>query len=77
MATSFLTVARFDIWEVHKFVKTEAEASVLAVRAGTDLTCGGEYATLLDAVKQRLVTEAEIDTMLKRPDDRAVSARHV
>ena len=55
-----------DIWEGHKFVKTEAEASVLAVRAGTDLTCGGEYSTLIQAVKQGLIAEAEIDTSLKR-----------
>src|SRR6185369_17852799 len=55
-----------DIWEGHKFVKTETEASVLAVRAGTDLTCGGEYATLVDAVKRGLITEVEIDTAVKR-----------
>ena len=55
-----------DIWEGHKTVKTEAEASALAVRAGTDLTCGGEYVTLIDAVKNGLITEAEIDKSLKR-----------
>ncbi|HEU4869748.1 MAG TPA: glycoside hydrolase family 3 C-terminal domain-containing protein [Pyrinomonadaceae bacterium] len=55
-----------DIWEGHKFVKSEAEASALAVRAGTDLTCGGEYVTLLDAVKKGLITETEIDISLKR-----------
>jgi len=55
-----------DIWEGHKFVKTEAEASALAVRAGTDLTCGKEYVSLPQAVKQGLITEAEIDTSLKR-----------
>src|ERR1044072_5643070 len=54
------------IWEGHKVVKTEAEASAVAVRAGTDLTCGNEYVKLLDAVKQGLITEAEIDTALKR-----------
>ena len=55
-----------DIWEYHKFVKTQAEASALAIRAGTDLACGGEYVSLIEAVKQGLVTEAEIDTSLKR-----------
>jgi len=55
-----------DIWEGHKFAKSEAEASALAVRAGTDLTCGGEYKSLIQAVKQGLITEAEIDTALKR-----------
>jgi beta-glucosidase len=55
-----------DIWEGHKFVKTETEASALAVRAGTDLTCGGEYVTLVDAVKRGLISEAEIDKAVKR-----------
>jgi beta-glucosidase len=58
--------AIYDISHFHKFVKTEAEASALAVRAGTDLTCGGEYKSLVEAVKQGLITEAEIDTSLKR-----------
>ena len=55
-----------DIWAGHKFARNEAEASALGVRAGTDLTCGGEYASLIQAVKQGLITEAEIDTALKR-----------
>ena len=55
-----------DIWKGHKFAKTEAEASALAVRSGTDLTCGGEYVSLIQAVKQGLITEAEIDTAVKR-----------
>ena len=58
--------AIYDIWKFHKFAKTETEASVLAVRAGTDLTCGSEYATLVDAVKHGLISEAEIDTAVKR-----------
>ena len=55
-----------DIWEYHKFVKTEAESSALAVRAGTDLTCGNEYVKLLEAIQKGLITEAEIDKSLKR-----------
>jgi len=55
-----------DIWKGHKFARTEAEASALAVRAGTDLTCGGEYVSLIQAVKQGLISEAEIDTAVKR-----------
>jgi|RhiMethySRZTD1v2_1073278.scaffolds.fasta_scaffold08359_3 Beta-glucosidase-related glycosidases len=58
--------AVYDIWHGHKFVKTEADASALAVKAGTDLTCGTEYASLVQAVKNGLITEAEIDTSLKR-----------
>jgi beta-glucosidase len=58
--------AIYDIYQFHKFVKTEREASALAVRAGTDLTCGGEYKSLIEAIKQGFITEAEIDTSLKR-----------
>jgi beta-glucosidase len=43
-----------------------AEASAIAVKAGTDLTCGGEYKSLLQAVKNGLITEAEIDVAVKR-----------
>jgi len=34
--------------------------AVAAVKAGTDLTCGGEYKSLLDEVKAGHITEAEI-----------------
>src|ERR671932_1101785 len=36
-----------DIWKGHKFKPTEAEASAVAVRVGTDLTCGREYRSLV------------------------------
>jgi beta-glucosidase len=55
-----------DIWKGHRFAKSEAEASALAVKAGTDLACGSEYASLIQAVKNNLISEAEIDTALKR-----------
>jgi beta-glucosidase len=58
--------AIYDIWKFHKFVPTELEASVLGVRAGTDLTCGNEYTTLIEAVKRGSISEAEIDTAVKR-----------
>ena len=58
--------AIYDIWKFHKFVPTEMEASVLGVKAGTDLTCGNEYTTLIQAVKQGSISEAEIDTAAKR-----------
>ena len=32
-----------DIFRSHKYVATQGAASVAAVKAGTDLTCGGEY----------------------------------
>lgn len=55
-----------DIWKGHRFSKSEAEASALAVKAGTDLACGREYSALIQAVKQGLISEAEIDVSLKR-----------
>ena len=58
--------AIYDIWKFHKYVPTEKEASVLGVKAGTDLTCGDEYKTLVEAVKEGLITEAELDTSVKR-----------
>jgi beta-glucosidase len=58
--------AIYDIWKFHKVVPTEMEASVLGVRGGTDLTCGTEYPTLVQAVKQGLISEGEIDTAVKR-----------
>jgi beta-glucosidase len=55
-----------DIWKGHGFAKSEAEASALAVKAGTDLACGSEYKSLVQAVKDKLISEAEIDTALGR-----------
>jgi beta-glucosidase len=55
-----------DIYLRHKYVKTEAEASAMAVKAGTDLTCGREYRSLVQAVKDGLISEREIDTAVKR-----------
>src|ERR1700752_657876 len=55
-----------DIYLKHQYVKTEAEASALAVKAGTDLTCGREYRSLIQAVKDGLISEQEIDVAVKR-----------
>jgi beta-glucosidase len=55
-----------DIYAGHKFKPNAAEASATAVKTGTDLTCGNEYRSLVDAVKQGLITEAEINRSLER-----------
>jgi beta-glucosidase len=55
-----------DIWKGHQFAKSEAAASALAVKVGTDLACGREYSSLIQAVKEGLISEAEIDVSLKR-----------
>ena len=36
------------------------------MKAGTDLACGREYASLIQAVKDGLISEAEIDVSVKR-----------
>ena len=55
-----------DIYQRHKFAKTAAEASAVAVKRGTDLECGDSYKALAIAVKQGLIAESEIDRALKR-----------
>jgi beta-glucosidase len=55
-----------DIYRRHKFVPTAPEGVALAVKAGTDLTCGNEYTNLIPAVRSGLITESEIDRSLKR-----------
>ncbi len=55
-----------DVWKHHKIVATREEAAALAVKNGTELECGEEYATLPAAVKQGLISEAEIDDALTR-----------
>ena len=55
-----------DIYLRHKVAPTAAAAAALAVKTGTDLDCGRVYPNLVDAVKQGLITEKEIDVSLKR-----------
>ncbi len=58
--------AVYDIYKFHNIVPTAEEAAALAVKAGCDLNCGSVYGHLPQAVEQGLITEAEIDTALKR-----------
>ena len=59
-----------DITTGHKFTPDQAHGSAAAIKAGTDLECGyGEgqaFPALVDAVKQNLVTEADLDRALTR-----------
>ncbi len=55
-----------DIFEGHKFTEDMEGAAVAAVKAGTDTTCGPEYPVLVQAVKDKKIAEAEIDTSVKR-----------
>lgn len=55
-----------DIYKHHKVVATVEEASALAVKNGVDLDCGTEYAALVKAVHDGLISEGEIDAALTR-----------
>jgi beta-glucosidase len=52
--------------ETHQIVDTKKEAAALAVKAGTDLNCGNSYPALVQAVKDGLITEDELDVSLVR-----------
>ncbi len=60
-----------DIFRGHGYKSNAAEASAAAVRAGTDLTCGGEYKALPEAVHKGFIQEAGnqcgVDQALHRP----------
>jgi beta-glucosidase len=58
--------AIYDIFANHKKVVTAEEAAARAVKAGCDLCCGNEYSALPRAVRQGLITEAELDVSLER-----------
>ncbi|WP_226977712.1 glycoside hydrolase family 3 protein [Xanthomonas sp. LMG 12461] len=55
-----------DIWKHHHLAPSREAAAALAVRNGTELECGQEYATLPAAVRQGLIGEAEIDDAVTR-----------
>ncbi len=55
-----------DICHHHKLAGSMAAAAAMAVRAGCDLCCGEAYRSLLEAVQQGLLTEAEIDRAVTR-----------
>jgi beta-glucosidase len=55
-----------DIWKGHKFAPDEEHAAADALHAGTDTSCGPEFAALNQALKDKLVSENEINTAVKR-----------
>ena len=57
-----------DFYEkgAHEVVATKEEAAAMAVKAGTDLNCGDTYPALIEAVKQNLISETELDVSLER-----------
>jgi len=55
-----------DIFTGHHYAHDLEHAAALAVKAGTDTTCGNEYVTLVKAVKDGLISESDIDRAVKR-----------
>jgi beta-glucosidase len=56
--------AIYDIYGNHRFANSPEEAAADAVKAGDDLCCGTDYNSLTRAVKEGLISEAEIDAAL-------------
>jgi len=54
-----------DIHQGHGYVLTLEQADALAVVAGTDLSCGPEYAALPFAVQNRLLSSGDVDRAIK------------
>ena len=50
----------------HHFSPDAAHASAIAVKAGTDTSCGDEYKSLVQAVHDGLITESDIDQAVRR-----------
>ncbi len=55
-----------DIWNrrAHQYVDTPEEAAAIAVKAGCNLCCGGDYNALVKAVQKGLISEKEINQAL-------------
>lgn len=56
--------ALVDFYKGHSVVKNSKEAAVLALRAGVNLNCGSTFPSLIDAVKEGMVSEKEVDAAL-------------
>jgi beta-glucosidase len=55
-----------DIHRDHGYVESIQQAAALGVKAGDDLSCGTEYREVADAVRDRLLTVADVDRAVKR-----------
>jgi beta-glucosidase len=54
-----------DLHQGHGFVLTLEQAAALSVKAGTDLSCGPEFSALPLAVRDRLLSNEDIDRAVK------------
>src|SRR6266567_8749261 len=55
-----------DIYQGHGYVLSLEQAAAVAVKAGTDLSCGREYGILPLSVADRLLSREELDRASKR-----------
>lgn len=55
-----------DFYRYHKTYPDAKAASAKAVRAGTDLECGGSYRALKEAIEEGRLTEEDLDVSLRR-----------
>ena len=55
-----------DIYQGHGYVLSLEQAAAVAVKAGTDLSCGREYGILPLSVADRLLSREELDRAVKR-----------
>jgi beta-glucosidase len=55
-----------DIYGAHRFAASAREAAALALRAGTDVSCGGTFQALQAAAGAGLVGQADIDRAVRR-----------
>lgn len=58
--------ALVDFYNGHNVSKGPVDAAALGLLSGTDLNCGVVYHSLMDALKENLITEANIDISVKR-----------
>jgi beta-glucosidase len=50
----------------HRVTRNSAESSALAIHNGCDLNCGSTYQALLEACKEGIISEREIDASIRR-----------
>ena len=55
-----------DLHNYHHITKNAAESAAMSLKAGCDLNCGHMYNQLLQAFREGLVTESEIDRACER-----------
>jgi len=55
-----------DVYRGHHYAASDVEASVVSLRAGTDLDCGVTYRALTTAVNKGALSEAELNVTLER-----------